>query len=354
MIVPGQHRRRGRRLRLRRGLPVDDRRRPGHDRDGRRVGPRRARRRAASPGSAACPTERRVHADDGTMVLRLPRVARLADRRASTRRSMRTSSSSASPAPTRGSSCCGHTHLPEVRDLGWKIIVNDGSRRLRLRRRPDGVVGARSTVDGDEVTAEIRRTEFDTLAVAERDLRPRPAGRRLSRRHGPHGQARPMSRRATTGRPTPRRRDRDGALTALGNDVASTWEGLVAGRSGVRDDRVVRSVAARPPGSPARSATSTPSHVLDRKDLRRIDRYIQFGLVAARQALDQAGLPERFEGELAERTGVILGTGPRRRRDARRRASRSTRCAARTGSARSSSRWASRTSAPARSRSASG
>ena len=23
--------------------------------------------------------------------------------------------------------CCGHTHLPEVRDLGWKVIVNDGS-----------------------------------------------------------------------------------------------------------------------------------------------------------------------------------------------------------------------------------
>ena len=51
------------------------------------------------------------------------------------------------------------------------------------------------------------------------------------------------------------------------------------------------------------------SGLLDRKELRRTDRYIQFGLVAAREALDQAGLPERFEGELAERTGVILGTG---------------------------------------------
>jgi 3-oxoacyl-[acyl-carrier-protein] synthase II len=49
--------------------------------------------------------------------------------------------------------------------------------------------------------------------------------------------------------------------------------------------------------------------VLDRKDVRRTDRYIQFGLVAARQALDQAGLPGRLDGELAERTGVTLGTG---------------------------------------------
>src|SRR6185369_350923 len=52
-----------------------------------------------------------------------------------------------------------------------------------------------------------------------------------------------------------------------------------------------------------------PSPVIDRKDQRRMDRYMQFGLVAAREAMDQAGLPARLEGELSERTGVILGTG---------------------------------------------
>ena len=99
-----------------------------------------------------------------------------------------------------------------------------------------------------------------------------------------------------------------GALTALGNDVASTWDGLVAGRSGVRTiesfdpSRLSSQVAAEVQDFDA-------SHVLDRKDLRRTDRYIQFGLVAARQALDAAGLPDRFEGDLAERTGVVLGTG---------------------------------------------
>jgi 3-oxoacyl-[acyl-carrier-protein] synthase II len=40
-----------------------------------------------------------------------------------------------------------------------------------------------------------------------------------------------------------------------------------------------------------------------------MDRYIQFGLVVAREALDQAGFPGRMDGELAERTGVILGSG---------------------------------------------
>ncbi|MEO8438316.1 MAG: beta-ketoacyl-ACP synthase II [Chloroflexota bacterium] len=99
-----------------------------------------------------------------------------------------------------------------------------------------------------------------------------------------------------------------GMVTALGNDVASTWEGLVAGRSGVRTIE-----AFDPSRLSARIAAEVrdfdASGVLDRKELRRTDRYIQFGLIAAREALDQAGLPARFEGELAERTGVILGTG---------------------------------------------
>ena len=51
------------------------------------------------------------------------------------------------------------------------------------------------------------------------------------------------------------------------------------------------------------------SSVLDRKEQRRNDRYVQFALVAARQAMDQAGLPARLEGAQAERTGVIVGTG---------------------------------------------
>jgi len=99
-----------------------------------------------------------------------------------------------------------------------------------------------------------------------------------------------------------------GAVSALGNDVASTWDGLVAGRSGIGTIEGF---------DPARLAVRIaaevhdfdPSDVLDRKDIRRTDRYIQFGLVAARQALDQAGFPGRMEGQLAEQTGVIVGSG---------------------------------------------
>jgi 3-oxoacyl-[acyl-carrier-protein] synthase II len=99
-----------------------------------------------------------------------------------------------------------------------------------------------------------------------------------------------------------------GALSALGNDVDSTWAGLLAGTSGVRTitmfdpSRVDSKIAAEVRDFDA-------SGVIDRKEMRRMDRYIQFGLVVARQALDQAGLPGRIDGPLAERTGVILGSG---------------------------------------------
>ena len=99
-----------------------------------------------------------------------------------------------------------------------------------------------------------------------------------------------------------------GMVTPLGNDVSSTWQGMLAGRSGIRTIE-----AFDPSRLTARIAGEVQefdaSHVLDRKDLRRTDRYIQFGLVAAREAMDQAGLPARLEGDLAERTGAILGTG---------------------------------------------
>ncbi len=99
-----------------------------------------------------------------------------------------------------------------------------------------------------------------------------------------------------------------GAVSSLGTGLDAFWSGLVAGRSGVRridafePDRLTTTIAAAVPDFDA-------SLVLDRKEIRRSDRYTQLGLVAAREALDGAGLPGRLEGNLAEATGVILGTG---------------------------------------------
>ncbi|HUQ78748.1 MAG TPA: beta-ketoacyl-ACP synthase II [Patescibacteria group bacterium] len=99
-----------------------------------------------------------------------------------------------------------------------------------------------------------------------------------------------------------------GALTALGNDVLTTWQAMVEGRSGIGPitlfdpERLQCRIAGEIKNFDA-------SHILDKKDVRRTDRYIQFGLYAARQAMDAAGLPARIEGDEAERTGVIFATG---------------------------------------------
>ena len=99
-----------------------------------------------------------------------------------------------------------------------------------------------------------------------------------------------------------------GAVTPLGNDAKTFWDRLVRGESGVRTitsfdpERVTSKVAGE-------VKDFDPSGVLDRKEIRRNDRYTQFALVAAREALDQAGLPGRLEGELADRTGTIVGSG---------------------------------------------
>jgi 3-oxoacyl-[acyl-carrier-protein] synthase II len=99
-----------------------------------------------------------------------------------------------------------------------------------------------------------------------------------------------------------------GAVTPIGNDLAAFWDALTAGRSGIRRIQAF---------DPSRIASQIAGEVLDfdasgvleRKELRRTDRYIAFGLVAAREAMDHAGLPARLEGDEAEQTGVILGTG---------------------------------------------
>ena len=60
---------------------------------------------------------------------------------------------------------CGHTHLPEVRDFGWKLIVNSGSAGFVFDGDPTAS-WALIDIDGDEIRAEIRRAEFDGMAVA--------------------------------------------------------------------------------------------------------------------------------------------------------------------------------------------
>jgi predicted phosphodiesterase len=61
--------------------------------------------------------------------------------------------------------CVGHTHVPEVRDLGWKVIINDGSAGYVFDGDPTASWAMVDIHEGN-VIAEIKRTEYDVLEVA--------------------------------------------------------------------------------------------------------------------------------------------------------------------------------------------
>jgi 3-oxoacyl-[acyl-carrier-protein] synthase II len=94
-----------------------------------------------------------------------------------------------------------------------------------------------------------------------------------------------------------------GATTPLGGDVASTWEALVAGRSGVGP--ISFDWAGQLPVRIAAELAVSPLEKIDRVKARRLDRSEQTALVAAWEAWRQAGEPDVPK----ERLAVVVGSG---------------------------------------------
>src|SRR5580692_12428447 len=94
-----------------------------------------------------------------------------------------------------------------------------------------------------------------------------------------------------------------GATTPLGGDVASTWAGMLAGRSGVVP--ITDPWAEKLPVRIAARAAVDPAEIVGRVQARRMDRCEQFALVASREAWADAGAPEMDP----ERLGVAVTSG---------------------------------------------
>jgi 3-oxoacyl-[acyl-carrier-protein] synthase II len=96
-----------------------------------------------------------------------------------------------------------------------------------------------------------------------------------------------------------------GAVTPLGNDVPTLWEGLLAGRSGVGPITLFD-----PSHLEVRIAAEVkdfdPVALFGRREARRNDRFTLFALEAARQAVDDAGL--QLEGGDGREVGVLIGS----------------------------------------------
>ena len=94
-----------------------------------------------------------------------------------------------------------------------------------------------------------------------------------------------------------------GAITPLGADVPSTWDSLLAGRSGVR--KLTDDWASELPARIAAWAAVEPATLMDRVQARRLDRCEQFAIIAAREAWADAGAPQVDQ----ERLGVVVSSG---------------------------------------------
>ena len=94
-----------------------------------------------------------------------------------------------------------------------------------------------------------------------------------------------------------------GATTPLGGDVPSTWEALLAGKSGARllPEGMLTSVNVKF----AATIAVEPAEVMKPVEIRRLDRSEQFAMIAAREAWADAGAPEVDH----ERLGVVIASG---------------------------------------------
>jgi len=97
-----------------------------------------------------------------------------------------------------------------------------------------------------------------------------------------------------------------GAITPLGNDVASFWDGLKNGKNGI--DFITKfdtkdidvHVAAEVKGF-------DPTLYMDRKEAKRMDLFCQYGIAAALQAVEHSGITQ--ENTDFDRFGVIVSSG---------------------------------------------
>ena len=97
-----------------------------------------------------------------------------------------------------------------------------------------------------------------------------------------------------------------GAITPLGNSVEETWAGIKAGKSGIGPITLFDSSINKVHYA-AEVKNFDPSLYMDSKDARKMARFTQLGVAAAKMALDDSGLMGNTE--VLDNTGVILGVG---------------------------------------------
>lgn len=108
-----------------------------------------------------------------------------------------------------------------------------------------------------------------------------------------------------------------GMVSPLGKDVETTWENLIKGKSGIA--KITKFPIDDLPDSISKIAGEVriaegdpnlfdPNLYIEKKELKKMDKFIWYSIASAEQALSDAGWKPTNEEEL-ERTGVIIGSG---------------------------------------------
>ncbi|MFJ4004489.1 beta-ketoacyl-ACP synthase II [Streptomyces sp. NPDC090023] len=101
-----------------------------------------------------------------------------------------------------------------------------------------------------------------------------------------------------------------GATTPLGGDAASTWEAMLAGRSGV--SHLEQEWAAELPVKIAAQIAVEPGEIIPRPQARKLDRSAQFALIAAKEAWKDAGFTAKAGEDQSvnpDRLGAVVASG---------------------------------------------
>ncbi len=97
-----------------------------------------------------------------------------------------------------------------------------------------------------------------------------------------------------------------GLVTPLGTGVEKTWQSLCEGRSGIA--RITRFDPSELPSQIAAEVKDfDPADFIEKKEIKKMDRFIQFGVAAAKMAVKDAGL--EITAAMADRAGVYVGAG---------------------------------------------
>lgn len=105
-----------------------------------------------------------------------------------------------------------------------------------------------------------------------------------------------------------------GAVTPVGGDVKSSWENLIAGKSGIREitefpvDDLPCRIAGMVPHGDASEGKFNPDDYMSAGERKRTDQFVVYGVAAATQAIEDSGW-KPTDTQSLERTGVLIGSG---------------------------------------------